>query len=104
MLAEAPYRTGTAWLSIALRIEQEIAGQLVARLASRGLVVVRRDALDDEIMWEGEDEEDEAVMAAEAPIVLTERGRATVERWFLRVRWQFGGWPVVDPGVDDAIG
>ena len=76
---------------------------MVARPASRGLVVVRRDA-DDEIMWEGEDEEDEAVMAAEAPIVLTESGRATVERWFLRVRWQFGGWPVVDPGVDDAIG
>jgi DNA-binding MarR family transcriptional regulator len=102
--ADPPDRTGTYWLSLALRVEDNVVDQVVRRLEQAGLVA--RSAAPHVlhlIEWEL-DEDDEDVLASELPISLTWRGVETVERWLARTRALFGAWPYEPAGVDDAVG
>ena len=104
LVADEPLRTGTSWLSLALHIEEKVAEEIVRRLVERKLVVYRSDVnIEQEIPWELGDEDDENELAAELPIALTDLGLATVDRWILHARAQFGGWPPDRPDVDDVI-
>jgi DNA-binding MarR family transcriptional regulator len=102
--ADPPDRTGTYWLSLALRVEDDVVEQVVRRLEQAGLVARSADPhVLDLIEWEL-DEDDEDVLASELPISLTCRGVEAVERWPARARGLFGAWPHVPVDVDDAVG
>jgi hypothetical protein len=101
--ADPPDRTGTYWLSLALRVEDDVVEQVVGRLEQAGLVARSADPhVLDLIGWEL-DEDDEDVLASELPISLTWRGVETFDRWLARIRGLFGAWPHVPIDVDDAV-
>jgi hypothetical protein len=102
LAADPPHRTGTDWLSVALRLEQVIVDDIVGRLES-GDLVRRSSDTRDEIDWELYAEGDEDVIA-DLPIGLTDLGFETVGRWLRRTRPHFGGWPPAQTDVDDAVG
>jgi hypothetical protein len=99
---DPPQRTGTDWLSLALRLEQSTVEEIVDRLES-GNLVFRSSDVGDEIEGELDEEGDEDVIA-ELPIGLTDLGFETVDRWLRRTRPHFGGWPPARADVDDAVG
>jgi len=100
--ADPRRRTGTDWLSLALRLEQAIVEEIVSRLESGNLVRRSSDARA-ESEWEFDEEGDEDVIA-ELPIGLTDLGFRTVDHWLRRTRPHFGGWPPARADVDDAVG
>ena len=98
-------RTGTHWLSLALRLELWVVEEIVGSLERANLVRRTSDAQDvDEIEYELAEESDEDVIAGELPVAVTEHGRQTVEGWLSRTRRHFGSWPPEWPDVDDAVG
>jgi DNA-binding MarR family transcriptional regulator len=104
LAADSPHRTGTHWLSLALRLEQPVVEELVRSLDRANLVRRSSDVEDvGEIEYEFADESDE-VVAGELPVVVTELGFQTVDRWVSRTRLHFGSWPPERSDVDDAVG
>lgn len=105
LTADPPSRTGTHWLSVALTLERPAIEKTVHRLESVGLVR-RSSSTEDagEIRYElGGDDDEEAVIAKELPIAVTELGFATVDSWLKRTRPRLAGWPTTRADVDDAI-
>jgi DNA-binding MarR family transcriptional regulator len=102
--ADPPQRTGTHWLSLALRLEPWVVGEIVRSLERANLVRRTSDAHDvGEIEYEVA-ESDEEMIADELPVAVTELGLRTVDGWLSRTRLQFGSWPPERPDVDDAVG
>jgi hypothetical protein len=103
LAADSPYRTGTHWLSLALGLEQPVVEQIVRGLENANLVRRSTHALG-EIRYELAEEYDEDVVEGELPITLTDLGFAAVDRWLIRTRLDFRGWPPERADVDDAVG
>jgi hypothetical protein len=105
-LAASPsHRTGTRWLSRALRLERWVVEEIVGSLEVANLV---RRSSDAQVVGEIEEElaekSDEDVLAGELPLAVTELGLQTVEGWLSRTKLHFGSWPPERPDVDDAVG
>jgi DNA-binding MarR family transcriptional regulator len=105
LAAGAPNRTGTLWLSRALRLERWAVEEIVdilerAKLVRRTSDVQDVGEIEDELAENG----DEDVIEGELPVAVTELGLETVEGWLRRTRRHFGGWPPERPDVDDAVG
>lgn len=101
--ADPPPRTGTHWLSEALRLDQSHVEQLVGSLERARLV--RRDFDPEElhaIQHELAEDADDDLVEGELPIMVTELGFQAFERWFSRTRLHFGNWPPDRPDVDDT--
>jgi hypothetical protein len=93
---------GTQWVSRALGVDQEVVEEVVRRLVDAHLVTYRGDPVNDtEKDVAGEDDDD---ARDESPVVVTELGVATVDRWLARVKGQFRSWPPDRPDVDDVVG
>jgi hypothetical protein len=103
LAADPPHRSGTHWLSLALRLEQAAVEGIVRRLEDAALVGRSPGALD-EIEWELDGEVDEDAVADELPIAVTDLGFEIVDRWLNRTKLHFGGWPPDQADVDDAVG
>jgi hypothetical protein len=97
LAAYPSHRTGTRWLSRALRLEQWVVEEIVGSLEAANLVRRSSDAHDAE-------KSDEDVLAGELPVAVTELGLQTVEGWLSRTKLHFGSWPPERPDVDDAVG
>jgi len=105
LAADPPNRTGTHWLSRALRLEPWVVREIVGSLERANLVRRTSDdqdvgAIDHEVAEQSDDD----VLAAELPVAVTELGLQTVGRWLSRTRLHFSGWPPERPDVDDAVG
>lgn len=96
-----PYRAGTDWLSLALRLEQAVVEEVVRRLERANLV--HRCSLE-EIQWELDREDADDDAAGKLPIAVTPLGFETVARWLSRTGLHFRGWPPDRADVDDAVG
>jgi hypothetical protein len=105
LAAYPPHRTGTQWLSLALRLEPWVVEEIVGSLERAKLVRRSSDAQDvGEIEYGFAEESDEDVIAGELPVAVTELGLQTVEGWLSRTKLHFGSWPPERPDVDDAVG
>ena len=105
LAASPPRRTGTDWLSLALRLEPWVVEETVGSLERANLVRRPSDAQEvGEIEYEFVEKSDEDVIAGELPVALTELGLQTVEGWLRRTKLRFGSWPPERPDVDDAVG
>lgn len=105
LAAYPPNRTGTRWLSRALRLEPWVVEEIVGSLERANLVRRTSDAQDvGEIEDELAEQSDDDVIAGELPVEVTELGLRTVEGWLRRTRRHFGSWPPERPDVDDAVG
>lgn len=105
LAAYPPHRTGTHWLSLALRLEQPFVEEIVRSLERANLVRRSSDAQDvGEIEYEFAEKSDEDVIAGELPVAVTELGLQTVDRWLSRTKLHFSSWPPERPDVDDAVG
>jgi hypothetical protein len=105
LAADSPNRTGTRWLSRAVRLEPWVVGEIVGRLERANLVRVTSDSQEvGPIEHEVAEQSDDDVLAAELPVAVTELGLQTVDRWLSRTRRHFGSWPPERPDVDDAVG
>ena len=105
LAADPPHRTGTDWLSRALRLERWVVEDTVGSLERAHLVRRSSDTQDvREIESELTKNRDEDVIAGELPVAVTELGLRIVEGWLSRTRRQFGSWPPERPDVDDAVG
>jgi len=105
LAADPPHRTGTDWLSRALRLERWVVEEIVGSLERANLVRRFSDAQDvGEIGYEFTEKSDEDVIAGELPVAVPELGLQIVEGWLSRTRLQFGSWPPERPHVDDAVG
>jgi DNA-binding MarR family transcriptional regulator len=103
--ADPPHRTGTDWLSRALRLERWVVEEIVGSLEHANLARRSSDPQDvGEIEYEFTEKSDDDVIADELPIAVTELGLQTVEGWLNRTRLHFGSWPPTRPDVDDAVG
>jgi hypothetical protein len=105
LAADTPQRTGTDWLSRALRLERWAVEEILDSLERASLVRRSTDAqgvgqIEDELSQQS----DEDVIAGELPVAVTELGLQIVESWLSRTRRHFGGWPPERPDVDDAVG
>jgi hypothetical protein len=104
LAADPSRRTGTHWLSLALRLEQEDVEELVHNLERANLVRRSADARDmGEIQHELAEEADEDLIAGELPLAVTALGVEAVAHWFSRTRLHFGNWPAERPDVDDVV-
>lgn len=105
LTAEPPSRTGTHWLCLALTLERSAIEKTVHHLESVGLVRRSSSTEDvDEVRYElGGDDNEEAVIAKELPIAVTDLGFATIDSWLKRTRPRFAGWPTTRADVDDAV-
>ena len=104
LAADSPHRTGTDWLSRALRLERRVVEELVGSLEHANLVRRSSDARDvGELEYEFAENSDEDVIARELPVAVTEFGLQIVEGWLSRTRRHFGSWPPERPDVDDAV-
>ena len=105
LATDPPHRTGTDWLSRALRLERRVVEEIVDSLERTNLVRRSSDAQDvGEIEYEFTEKSDEDVIAGELPVAVTELGLQIVESWLSRTRLHFGSWPPERPDVDDAVG
>jgi DNA-binding MarR family transcriptional regulator len=105
LAADSPHRTGTDWLSRALRLERSVVDEIVGSLERAALVRRSSDPQDvGEIQYEFAEKSDEDVIAGELPVLVTEVGLQIVEGWLSRTRRYFGSWPPERPDVDDAVG
>ena len=105
LATDPPHRTGTDWLSRALRLERRVVEEIVDNLERTNLVRRSSDAQDvGEIEYEFTEKSDEDVIAGELPVAVTELGLQIVESWLSRTRLHFGSWPPERPDVDDAVG
>lgn len=105
LATDPPHRTGTDWLSRALRLERRVVEEIVGSLERTNLVRRSSDAQDvGEIEYEFTEKSDEDVIAGELPVAVTELGLQIVESWLSRTRLHFGSWPPERPDVDDAVG
>jgi hypothetical protein len=105
LAAYPSHRTGTRWLSRALRLEAWVVEETVGSLEAANLVRRSSDAQDvGEIEDELAEKSDEDVLAGELPVAVTELGLQTVEGWLSRTKLHFGSWPPERPDVDDAVG
>jgi hypothetical protein len=105
LAADPPLRTGTHWLSLALRLEPWVVEETVRSLERASLVRRASDAQDvGEIEHEVAEKSEEDVIAGELPVAVTELGLQTVDGWLSRTRLRFGSWPPERADVDDAVG
>jgi len=105
LAAYPPHRTGTDWLSRALRLERWVVEETVGSLERANLVRRSSDPQDvGEIDTASTEKSEEHVIAGELPVALTELGLQTVEGWLGRTRRHFGSWPPTRSDVDDAVG
>jgi hypothetical protein len=105
LAADPPHRTGTHWLSLALRLEQWVVEEIVGSLEHANLVRRTSDAqVVGAIEHAVAEKSDEDVIAGELPVAVTELGLQIVGGWLSRMRRHFGSWPPERPDVDDAVG
>jgi DNA-binding MarR family transcriptional regulator len=102
--ADPPQRTGTHWLSLALRLEPWIVEEIVRSLERANLVHRASDAHDVGEIESAVAESSEEMIEDELPVMVTELGLRTVDGWLSRTRLHFGSWPPERPDVDDAVG
>lgn len=105
LTAESPHRSGTDWLSRALRLERRVVEEIVGSLERADLVRRSSDAHDLVEIEDGLTEtSDEEAIADELPVAVTELGLQIVQGWLSRTRRHFGSWPPERPDIDDAVG
>ena len=104
LAADPPQRTGTNWLSLALRLEQADVEVLVRHLESANFVRRAGNAQDVlEIRYELAEDYDEDLVAGQLSLSLTDLGLDAVDRWLTQTRRLFNSWPPERPDVDDAV-